>query len=421
MFEVTYDKEIVWEHTGSSNTFRAQKYGMGYFSLLGDVNGDGLQDYFLTNFSEETDTLFFGEGDGFFDDNTLRSGLGKPTFDPLGFGTRLFDYDLDGDLDIYVTRGHILDNLEALHPGTRLRYAQPDHLFQNDGKGRFTDVSESSGSWFKKKLVGRAVATADIVMDDITFCDGVTSYLAKLERDDARANLEILRVELESTRRDLLETTGLLPDAEIPIQLDPEPGLMPALPQPDRRRMLLHPQIVSALSEHEAAEAALQFEISSQYPAISIGPEFESDKGDASLGAGAGIELPLFERNQGGIAEAAQRREATREKVSNALLKLTHAEAKARAEFQAKETILRNYSAGAMASALEARRALDLRLQAGQSNVLEVLAGLRSITSARVRELRLKQESAIACFSAATAGAIVLDDPSNKDSEKEKK
>jgi cobalt-zinc-cadmium efflux system outer membrane protein len=251
--------------------------------------------------------------------------------------------------------------------------------------------------------------------------DGVTSYLAKLERDDARANLEILRVKLESTRRDLLETTGLLPDAEVPIQLDPEPALMPALPRPDRRRMLLHPQIVSALSEHETAEAALQFEISSQYPAISIGPEFESDQGDASLGAGAGIELPLFERNQGGIAEAAQRREATREKVSNALLKLTHAEAKARAEFQAKETILRNYSAGAMASALEARRALDLRLQAGQSNVLEVLAGLRSITSARVRELRLKQESAIACFSAAAAGAIVLDDPSNKDSEKEKK
>ena len=131
----------------------------------GDVNGDGLQDYFLTNFSEETDTLFFGEGDGFFDDNTLRSGLGKPTFDPLGFGTRLFDYDLDGDLDIYVTRGHILDNLETLHPGTRLRYAQPDHLFQNDGKGHFTDVSENSGSWFKKKLVGRAVATADYDSD----------------------------------------------------------------------------------------------------------------------------------------------------------------------------------------------------------------------------------------------------------------
>jgi hypothetical protein len=42
MFEVTYDKEIVWEHTGSSNTFRAQKYGMNYFNPLGDVNHDGV-------------------------------------------------------------------------------------------------------------------------------------------------------------------------------------------------------------------------------------------------------------------------------------------------------------------------------------------------------------------------------------------
>ena len=44
MFEVTYDKEIIWEHTGSSNTFRAQKYGLDYLTLSGDVNGDGSVD-----------------------------------------------------------------------------------------------------------------------------------------------------------------------------------------------------------------------------------------------------------------------------------------------------------------------------------------------------------------------------------------
>ena len=127
----------------------------------GDVNGDGRQDYFLTNFSEETDSLFLGEGDGFFDDATLRSGLAQPTFLPLGFGTRLFDVDLDGDLDIYVARGHILDNVEQLQPGSKLSYAQTDQLFTNDGKGHFTDVSASSGSWFRTALVGRALATAD--------------------------------------------------------------------------------------------------------------------------------------------------------------------------------------------------------------------------------------------------------------------
>ena len=65
MFEVTYDKEIVWEHTGSSNTFRAQKYGLDYFTLSGDVNGDGyinvidivmVVDYILND-------LYITEGD----------------------------------------------------------------------------------------------------------------------------------------------------------------------------------------------------------------------------------------------------------------------------------------------------------------------------------------------------------------------
>ena len=96
-------------------------------------------------------------------------------------------------------------------------------------------------------------------------------------------------------------------------------------------------------------------------------------------------------------------------------------EASARSESRAKEAILQNYSAGALANALEAREALDLRLRAGQSNVLEVLAGLRSITRTRVRGLQLKQDSTIARFRAAVAGAAVLNDPSSNDSEKDKK
>lgn len=250
--------------------------------------------------------------------------------------------------------------------------------------------------------------------------DGVTSYLARLERDDARADLETLRLELASTRRGLLETLGLLPGISLSIQLEPDPALMPPLSQASRRKMFLHPAIAGALNEYETAEATLRLAITSQYPAIRIGPEFESDKGEASLGAGAGIELPLFDQNQGGIAEAKQRREAAREKVSAALLKLSHDEASARSESRAKEAILEDYSAGALANALEAREALDLRLRAGQSNVLEVLAGLRSITKTRVRGLQLKQDSAIARFRAAVAGAAVLNDPPGKDSEKEK-
>jgi hypothetical protein len=127
----------------------------------GDVNGDGNLDYMVINFSQEVDSLFLGEGGGFFTESSARCGLAEPTYNPLGFGMKLFDHDLDGDLDIYIARGHILDNVELLHPNTGNRHPQPDQLLENDGTGHFRDVSATSGAWFREAMVGRAAAFAD--------------------------------------------------------------------------------------------------------------------------------------------------------------------------------------------------------------------------------------------------------------------
>ena len=131
----------------------------------GDVDGDGHMDYFMTNYAEETDTLYRGEGDGFFFDGTYKAGLVEATYKPLGFGTKLFDYDLDGDLDIYVTRGHIVQIIAELRPGKGISYEQPDQLLENDGRGRFKDVSARSGAWFSKRFVGRGAAFGDFDND----------------------------------------------------------------------------------------------------------------------------------------------------------------------------------------------------------------------------------------------------------------
>ena len=251
--------------------------------------------------------------------------------------------------------------------------------------------------------------------------DAVTVYLAQLEQDDARAALAATRLELESATRELLETLGVLPAARLSISLDPDPASLPDLPSLSRRKLLLHPEIRTALREYEAAEASLKLEVARQYPAIRVGPEFEDDGGDASVGAGVGVELPLFDRNRGGVAEAEQRREATRERLSNSLLRLSHAEARARAEWMANERMLGDYRAGALRNAKGARESLELRLQAGQSNVLEVLAALRALTGARVRELELGRKSAIARLRAAVAGGTVLNDLARNDPGKGKR
>ena len=127
----------------------------------GDVDGDGFPELFVTNFSEELNTLYQNHGDGTFADVSQQAGLGSG-FLPLGFGTRLFDMDNDGDLDLQVTNGHVIDNIRLYQP--KLSYAQKDLLYENVD-GRFTDVSAESGAALQAVRVGRGLAVADFDND----------------------------------------------------------------------------------------------------------------------------------------------------------------------------------------------------------------------------------------------------------------
>ena len=141
--------------------------GMG--TDCADVDGDGLPDLFVTNFSEELNTLYRNRGDGIFEDVSIRAGLGSG-FLPLGFGTKLFDADNDGDSDIYVTNGHVIDNVQLYRPA--LTYAQKDLLYENTGGPsmglgalRFRDVSAQGGAALQVPRVGRGLAVADFDND----------------------------------------------------------------------------------------------------------------------------------------------------------------------------------------------------------------------------------------------------------------
>jgi hypothetical protein len=139
----------------------------------GDVDGDGRPELFVTNFSEELNTLYKNHGDGTFEDVTQQIGLGSG-FLPLGFGTKMYDYDNDGDLDIHVTNGHVVDNVKLYTPA--LSYEQKDLLYENAG-GKFKDVSARAGGALQNTRVGRGLAVADF--DNDGFLDVAISSLGR--------------------------------------------------------------------------------------------------------------------------------------------------------------------------------------------------------------------------------------------------
>src|SRR5207248_5172363 len=112
---------------------------------VGDVDGDGLFDLFVTHLTDETNTLWKQGPRGVFQDRTGASSLSRPRWRGTGFGTVLADFDHDGALDLAVANGAVRHKESP--PGTPVGsfwspYAERNQLFVNDGRGNFRDISE---------------------------------------------------------------------------------------------------------------------------------------------------------------------------------------------------------------------------------------------------------------------------------------
>ncbi|QDV06280.1 FG-GAP repeat protein [Planctomycetes bacterium Poly30] len=114
--------------------------GMGL--AVGDVDRDGDEDVFLTNWELEANALYLNSvvsdrsskrRRASFHDYTVRSGLGPSGIGKTSWGAELFDLDLDGDLDLYVANGYTSPDYES----TGICVGQTDQLFLGDGTGKF--------------------------------------------------------------------------------------------------------------------------------------------------------------------------------------------------------------------------------------------------------------------------------------------
>jgi len=137
--------------------------GMGVDAA--DYDGDGWPDLYMTHLDFEFDRLYRNARDGSFLDATFEDGIGYKTFDVSGFGTRFVDYDNDGWRDLFVANGHVLDNIELFHEGTR--YQEKKLVFRNVG-GKFEEVGEGLGADIARPRVSRGAAFADYDNDGDT-------------------------------------------------------------------------------------------------------------------------------------------------------------------------------------------------------------------------------------------------------------
>jgi len=133
-----------------------------------DFDGDGDEDLFMTHLVDETNTLYVNNGKGWFDDSTVRTGLGSVSRTRTGFGTAWFDYDNDGWLDLVVANGAVKTIESLRRAGHPYPLGQYNQLFRNDGAGGFDDMTISSGAAFEPVDVSRGIAAGDVDNDGDT-------------------------------------------------------------------------------------------------------------------------------------------------------------------------------------------------------------------------------------------------------------
>jgi hypothetical protein len=113
-----------------------------------DFNNDGLIDMFVSD--DTYCSLYENLGNGIFTDRGVSSNISMAAAQFVGWSSSFLDYDNDGDVDIFKTNGAL-----------KHLYGQEDQLFQNEGNGKFRDVSLELGEYFSKELVGRGACIGD--------------------------------------------------------------------------------------------------------------------------------------------------------------------------------------------------------------------------------------------------------------------
>ncbi len=150
--EVGYPSGVALNENGR------EQAGMGL--AVGDYDNDGRVDFYITNFSDDSNVLYHNDGSGNFTDVTFQAGHGESTYPFLGWGTDFIDFDNDGWKDIFVANGHVYPSVDQHQWGTS--YEQQPLLFRNLKNGKFERVSAAPSSGLAESWCTRGLAVGDL-------------------------------------------------------------------------------------------------------------------------------------------------------------------------------------------------------------------------------------------------------------------
>jgi hypothetical protein len=153
--------EVGLESGTAVNEDGSEQASMGI--ALGDYNHTGRPAIYLTEFTDEPNTLYLNDGNWNFRDVSYKSGVAVPSLPWVKWGDAFVDLDNDGWLDLIAASGHVYPQMADVPSAGG--YLQPKLLHMNRGDGTFCDASTQAGPALTEHRAARGLAVGDLFND----------------------------------------------------------------------------------------------------------------------------------------------------------------------------------------------------------------------------------------------------------------